>query len=57
VKPWADGGADTVENLRLRCRAHNQQAARHHFGDEYVRNAVLRGRRCYAVDRSRATGG
>jgi HNH endonuclease len=44
VKPWAEGGADTVENLRLRCRAHNQQAARQHFGTEHIREAVVRAR-------------
>jgi hypothetical protein len=28
VVPWAVGGESTVENLRLRCRAHNQRYAR-----------------------------
>jgi 5-methylcytosine-specific restriction endonuclease McrA len=32
VKPWAEGGLATVENLRLRCRAHNLHSARNHFG-------------------------
>jgi 5-methylcytosine-specific restriction endonuclease McrA len=44
VKPWAEGGETTVENLRLRCRAHNQQAARAHFGSDYIRRAVARAR-------------
>ena len=36
VTPWAELGEATVANLRLRCRAHNQHAARAHFGAEYV---------------------
>jgi hypothetical protein len=28
VEPWAVGGESTIENLRLRCRAHNQRYAR-----------------------------
>lgn len=31
VKPFADGGESTVENLQLRCRAHNQHEARLYF--------------------------
>ena len=27
IQPWARGGATTAENLRLRCRTHNQYAA------------------------------
>jgi hypothetical protein len=30
--PHADGGPATVENLRLRCRAHNQHTAEFYFG-------------------------
>jgi hypothetical protein len=40
VTPWAVGGESTVENLRLRCRAHNQHAARRYFGAELVRTAA-----------------
>jgi hypothetical protein len=36
ARPWAAGGASTVANLRLRCRAHNQRAARRHFGRAFV---------------------
>jgi hypothetical protein len=36
AEPRALGGRDTVENLRVRCRAHNQLAAEHSFGREYV---------------------
>jgi len=31
VIPFADGGETTVENLQLRCRAHNDYEARRHF--------------------------
>src|SRR5262249_47297636 len=34
--PVARGGEATVENIRLRCRAHNQHAAEHAFGTEFV---------------------
>ena len=40
IEPWADGGESTVCNLRLRCRAHNQHAARLHFGGDRIREAV-----------------
>ena len=45
VTPWAARGETTVENLRLRCRAHNQQAARSYFGAELVQAAVASRRR------------
>jgi len=35
--PVARGGQPTVENLRLRCRAHNQYAAEQAFGAEFMR--------------------
>jgi hypothetical protein len=44
VKPWAEGGLETVENLRLRCRAHNLRSARKHFGDDHIRGAIARAR-------------
>jgi hypothetical protein len=43
VKPW-EGGTATVENLRLRCRAHNLHSARSHFGRDHIREAVTRSR-------------
>jgi 5-methylcytosine-specific restriction endonuclease McrA len=46
LKPWAEGGPATAENLRLRCRAHNQHSARQHFGAEHIREAVVRARLC-----------
>jgi 5-methylcytosine-specific restriction endonuclease McrA len=33
ILAWADGGrSDTIENIRLLCRAHNQRLARRRFG-------------------------
>jgi hypothetical protein len=40
VDPWAVGGECTIENLRLRCRAHNQRYARLYFGKSRVEAAV-----------------
>ena len=37
VDEVARGGRSTVENLRLRCRAHNQHAAGRTFGAEFMR--------------------
>jgi 5-methylcytosine-specific restriction endonuclease McrA len=34
--PFARGGEHSVENLRVRCRAHNQQAARKAYGAEFM---------------------
>jgi hypothetical protein len=46
VEPWARHGESTVDNLRLRCTAHNQFAARAEFGAEFVNERVaMRGRR------------
>jgi hypothetical protein len=42
VIPWAAGGASTVENLRLRCRAHNQHSARRYFGANFMRSKLIR---------------
>ncbi|HET7539113.1 MAG TPA: HNH endonuclease domain-containing protein [Polyangiaceae bacterium] len=40
IVPRALGGDDSVRNLRLRCRAHNQQYARQCFGAARVHAAV-----------------
>ncbi|HKO49396.1 MAG TPA: hypothetical protein VJV79_16810 [Polyangiaceae bacterium] len=40
AEPWAVGGECTVENLRLRCRAHNQRYARQYFGTSRIDAAV-----------------
>jgi 5-methylcytosine-specific restriction endonuclease McrA len=43
VRPFADGGEATVENIELRCRAHNQYEARLYFGEEFtVRECYLK---------------
>jgi hypothetical protein len=45
VIPWAAQGPPTPDNLRLRCRAHNQHAARNYFGSAHVRAAIERAQR------------
>jgi len=45
VDPRAVGGENTIENLRLRCRAHNQRYARQYYGKSCVEAAVQRARR------------
>ncbi|HEY2953787.1 MAG TPA: hypothetical protein VGK89_00905 [Candidatus Eisenbacteria bacterium] len=42
--PVARGGAATVENLHLKCRAHNQYAAEQAFGAEFMRRKREAGR-------------
>lgn len=42
IKPFAVGGENTVENLRLRCRAHNQLAAMKVYGHEKMQTFVPR---------------
>ena len=37
IEPIARGGESTTDNLRLRCRAHNQYAAECTFGAEFMR--------------------
>ena len=37
LEPYAVGGAATVENIELRCRAHNAHEARLFFGPDVVR--------------------
>src|SRR6185369_1227980 len=41
IEPAAVGGEATIENLRLRCRAHNQWYARQYFGRFRVSAAML----------------
>ena len=45
VDPRAVGGESTIENLRLRCRAHNQRYARQYYGKSRVEAAVQHARR------------
>jgi hypothetical protein len=42
VAPWAVQGESNVENLRLRCRAHNLHAARLFFGAGFIRKKQSR---------------
>jgi hypothetical protein len=51
VVPWAVGGEGTIDNLRLRCRAHNQRYARQYFGKSRIEAGVQhsRQRRAAAV--------
>ena len=44
VAPYAVGGQCTIENLRLRCRAHNQRHARQYFGKSRIEAALQRSR-------------
>jgi hypothetical protein len=37
VVPFAEGGSTTVDNLQLRCRAHNAYEGRQHFGFPLLR--------------------
>jgi mannose-6-phosphate isomerase-like protein (cupin superfamily) len=45
VDPVALGGESTVENLRLRCRPHNRQAAERAFGAEFIARKLSAARR------------
>ena len=40
IDPYAVGGQCTVENLRLRCRAHNQRYAQQYFGKSRLETAL-----------------
>jgi hypothetical protein len=45
IDPFAVGGVTDTQNLRLRCRAHNQQHARKYFGKGYIQAVIARARR------------
>jgi hypothetical protein len=53
IEPWADGGESTAHNLRLRCRAHNQHAARARFGEQHIQKAIAQARDSQAARKSR----
>ncbi|HYM81761.1 MAG TPA: hypothetical protein VEY91_10190 [Candidatus Limnocylindria bacterium] len=53
VDPVARGGLATVENVRLRCRAHNQYEAERTFGAGFMREKREQAQRGAAADRSR----
>ena len=52
IEPVARGGKTTAENLRLRCRAHNQYEADRAFGAGFM-HAVREGQRAGVEARSR----
>jgi HNH endonuclease len=41
VIPFAEGGLTTVDNLQLRCRAHNAHEAAQHFGPSMFRESSI----------------
>jgi hypothetical protein len=45
VQPWAKQGRASVDNIRLRCRAHNQMHARHCYGPERIAAKIAERRR------------
>lgn len=53
IVPLAVGGKATVENLRMRCRAHNQRYARQYFGTARVNAAMQASRRQQMARQSR----
>jgi 5-methylcytosine-specific restriction endonuclease McrA len=54
IEPVARGGRARVENLRLRCRAHNQFAAERAFGAGFMHEQWQRARRAAAERRTQA---
>jgi Holliday junction resolvasome RuvABC DNA-binding subunit len=60
VEPRALGGRDDAENLRVRCRAHNQLAAEQVFGRDHVeQRRRFRQKKCghgSALEQSAASG-
>ena len=53
IEPVARGGASTVENVRLLCRAHNQHAAEQAYGAAFMDSK--RGEAGHAAVAQRAT--
>jgi hypothetical protein len=54
IDPFVEGGEETIQNLRLRCRAHNQWYARQYFGSMHLRAAMQQARRRRAARRRHA---
>jgi hypothetical protein len=52
VRPFADGGEATAENIQLRCRSHNAYEAARHFGSFLLRE----GRAGYSSFRNELSG-
>jgi 5-methylcytosine-specific restriction endonuclease McrA len=51
IEPVARGGQSTVDNLRLRCRTHNQYAAELTYGREFMDAKIEESRRAAAKKR------
>jgi hypothetical protein len=49
IEPVASGGRSTTDNLRLRCRAHNQYAAEQAYGRGFVQSKIDESRRASAT--------
>jgi hypothetical protein len=52
VQPWAKLGDAGIENIRLRCRAHNQMHARDCFGARHIEAKIAARQGDAAVQRS-----
>jgi len=55
IQPVAKGGVSTVENLRLRCRTHNQHAAEQVFGAGFIERKRAEARECARAKRRAAS--
>jgi len=49
AEPWALGGQNTTENLRLMCKSHNQMYAEQVFGREFIQNIIESKRQGFGV--------
>ncbi len=56
VAPYAAGGGPTVDNIQLRCRAHNGYEAELYFGPRQPER-VREGQACYLIPGSNGAGG
>ena len=56
IEPIARGGKSTAQNLRLRCRAHNQYEAERAFGAGFMHEKRQRARRAKAKPRIQVGG-
>src|SRR5262249_9615343 len=55
IREHARGGVSTGENLRLRCRGHNQHTAERTFGAEFMRQKRRQAQAARAAARARST--
>jgi len=56
VAPYAAGAGPTVDNIQLRCRAHNGYEAELYFGPRQLER-VREGQACYLIPGSNGAGG